>query len=108
MRPRAILAITALVFCTGAWQSQPKPKVHTVTIADMRFMPQTLSVARGDLVVWVNKDIVPHTATAQDGGFDSKTIESNASWALRVRKVGKFDYVCTLHPTMKALLHVKQ
>jgi plastocyanin len=107
MRTRAWLAVAALVLCTGAAQSQPKPKVHTVTIAEMRFTPRTLSVARGDLVVWVNKDIVPHTATSEEGGFDSKTIESNASWTLRVRTAGKFDYVCTLHPTMRAVLQVK-
>ena len=107
MRARTLLAIAALVLCTGAAQSQRKPVVHTVTITEMRFAPQTLSVARGDLVIWVNKDIVPHTATSAGGGFDSKTIEANASWTLRVRKAGKFDYICTLHPTMKALLQVK-
>ena len=107
MKGRVLVAIAALVLATGAAQSQPKPKVHTVTIADMRFTPPTLSVARGNIVVWVNKDIVPHTATSEKGGFDSRTIEMNASWSFRARKPGKFPYVCSLHPTMKAVLEVQ-
>ena len=39
---------------------------------NMRFQPQSLTVARGDTVVWVNKDLVPHTATSKAGGFDSQ------------------------------------
>ena len=107
MRTRALLTIAALVLGTGAAPIQPKPKVHTVTIAEMRFTPQTLRVTRGDLIVWVNKDIVPHTATSEEGGFDSKTIESNGSWTFRARKAGKVDYICTLHPTMKAVLQIR-
>ena len=104
-----LLTVAALVLNTGAApaQPQPKPKVHTVTIAEMRFTPPTLSVARGDLIVWVNNDIVPHTATSEAGGFDSKTIEPKASWSVRLRKAGKFGYVCSLHPTMKGVVEVK-
>ena len=107
MRGRLLVLLAALVFATGAAQTRPRPRTHTVTIAEMRFTPETLAVASGDLIVWVNKDIVPHTATSRDAGFDSKTIEPGASWTARVRKAGKFAYVCTLHPTMKATLQVK-
>ena len=31
------------------------------------FSARTLTVARGDTVVWVNKDLVPHTATSEAG-----------------------------------------
>src|SRR2546423_277336 len=33
----------------------------------MEFHPAVLTVAAGDTVVWVNRDIVPHTATATGG-----------------------------------------
>jgi plastocyanin len=39
----------------------PEPRTHTVTIEEMRFQPERLTVARGDTIVWVNKDLVPHT-----------------------------------------------
>ena len=107
MSGRLLIVLAALVIATGAAQTRPRPRTHTVTIAEMRFTPETLSVASGDLIVWVNKDIVPHTATSKDAGFDSKPIEPGASWNVRVKKAGKFGYVCTLHPTMKATLQVK-
>ena len=79
---------------------------HTVVIEGMQFTPASLTVKRGDTVVWVNKDFVAHTATAA-GRFDSGTIAANASWSHAARKTGRIDYVCTLHPMMKATLVVE-
>src|SRR4029079_9253290 len=73
----------------------------------MRFQPETLTVAPGDSVVWVNKDLVPHTVTSEAGGFDSQIIQAEKSWRFTARKKGDFAYICTLHPTMKAILQVK-
>jgi plastocyanin len=80
---------------------------HTIVIAGMKFIPETLTVSPGDTVVWVNKDYFPHTATAQDKSFDSGDIATNKSWKYVASKKGAFPYVCTLHPTMQALLIVK-
>jgi plastocyanin len=49
---------------------QPERKTHTVTIEAMRFRPEHLTVASGDTIVWINKDLVPHTATSEPGRFD--------------------------------------
>jgi plastocyanin len=80
---------------------------HTVIIADMKFVPETLTVEAGDTVVWVNKDFFPHTATALEKTFDSRDIATNKSWKYVAGKKGSFPYICTLHPTMKATLVVK-
>jgi plastocyanin len=80
---------------------------HTIVIADMKFVPETLTVRSGDTVVWVNKDFFPHTATAKDRSFDSLDIATNKSWKYMAAKKGAFRYFCTLHPTMKATLVVK-
>jgi plastocyanin len=106
----AIMAVaaTVIVGVVGLTAHQkPRPKTHTVTIENMRFQPVTLTVARGDTVVWVNKDLVPHSATSKAGGFDSQGIEAEKSWRFTVRKRGDFAYVCTFHPTMTAMLRVK-
>jgi len=66
------------------------------------------TVAPGDTIVWVNKDLVPHTATSKTGGFDSKGIEADESWSYTIRKTGDCAYICTFHPTMKAMLRVKE
>jgi plastocyanin len=83
-----------------------KPATHTVDIEGTKFEPETLTVKRGDTVVWVNKDPFPHTATAK-GVFDSHSIAPNGSWKYTPRKAGEYVYICTLHPNMKATLKVE-
>jgi len=75
-----------------------KPATHTVTIDGSQFTPAKLTVNSGDTVVWVNKDILAHTATSTAGGFDSKVIEPGKSWKLVVKKKGDFAYTCSFHP----------
>jgi plastocyanin len=77
-----------------------KPVTHTVTIDAARFEPARLGVHVGDTVVWVNKDLIPHTATAKGGGFDSKTLAAGASFRFTVKAKGGTDYACLFHPTM--------
>ena len=84
-----------------------KPATHTVTIEEMRVDPEVLQVSAGDSVVWVNKDLFPHTATSKAGGFDSQQIGANESWRRRFEEQGEFSYVCALHPPMKATIRVK-
>jgi plastocyanin len=103
----AILAVAATeIVCVIGLTADVrlKPKTHTVTMENMRFLPESLTVAPGDTVVWVNKDLVPHTATSKAGGFDSQVVQAEKSWSFRVRKRGDFAYVCTFHPTMTAML----
>lgn len=72
----------------------------------MRFIPETLTVHRGDRIVWRNKDLVPHTVTAENI-FDSQSIPAAGSWTYVAAKAGTLPYVCSLHPTMKATLEVQ-
>jgi plastocyanin len=110
MRTATFAATLFLVLCTIGFASSnaTRPKTHTVTIEGMQFRPQTLTVASGDSIVWVNKDLVPHTATsATTGIFDSKLIAPDKSWKLTIRTKGTFSYLCTYHPAMKGSLRVE-
>lgn len=99
MKPLAGLLLAA---CALAAQAG----THVVKIAGMQFAPAQLVVKPGDTVVWQNADLVPHTATAA-GRFDSKTIAPGKRWSHVMAKAGHYDYVCALHPTMKASIEVK-
>ena len=79
---------------------------HTVKIEGMQFVPATLTVKRGDRIVWRNEDVVPHTATAK-GTFDSGNIATGRSWSHSMNKAGRHEYVCTFHPGMKAVVVVQ-
>jgi plastocyanin len=104
----AALALILNGMNAGAGERAKPKKTYTVTIEGMKFQPQVLTVAVGDTVIWVNKDLVAHTATAADGTFDSKLIAPDKSWKLTVRQPGEFPYVCTYHPTMKGTLKVEK
>jgi len=81
-------------------------QTRTISIEGMQFAPASFTVKQGDTVVWENRDMVPHTATAR-GAFDSGPIAAGKTWRLVAKKAGRFEYVCTLHPTMKATLVVE-
>ena len=109
---RALVAVALVSFAcvlqAGAGMgARAASTTHTIVIVGMKFVPEALTVAPGDSVVWVNKDFFPHTATAQDRTFDSRDIATNKSWEYIATKKGAFSYICTLHPTMKATLIVK-
>ncbi|WP_372341649.1 cupredoxin domain-containing protein [Achromobacter insolitus] len=106
----AVAALCAgLALAGGPASAQQAPSgtqlaEHVVTIEGMQFMPATLTVKRGDKVTWINKDLVPHTATASSKAFDSGVIASGASWTYTVREEGSSAYVCLFHPTMQGTL----
>lgn len=99
-------ALAGLVLAAALLPLGAHAETHTVTIEGMKFQPEVLTVKRGDTVVWRNRDIVPHTATAT-GLFDSGAIANGKSWSYVANKAGRHDYVCTYHPGMKATLVVQ-
>lgn len=110
MRTALFAFAFSLILCTLAFTAgqRPKPKTHTVTMEGIRFQPEELTVASGDVIVWLNKDLVAHTATSSESGiFDSQLIAPGKSWKFTARTKGNVAYVCTYHPGMKGMLHVK-
>jgi plastocyanin len=103
-----LIALSVLVCSTvAAATKHRKPKTHTVVMQAMEFRPAALIVSSGDTIVWVNKDIVEHTATSATAGFDSKMIRPGQSWKYTIGARGDVAYACTYHPTMTATLKVK-
>ena len=111
MRKPLLFILLALLLCSAgmhADQKRRKPVTHTVTMDATSFQPAKLTIAPGDTVLWVNKDIVPHTATSSKAGtFDSGTIVSGKSWKTTLKTAGAFTYACQFHPTMKGSIVVK-
>jgi len=57
-------------------------------------------------VSWTNTGPSNHTVTANDGSFDSGTIQRNATFNFTFSKAGTFAYHCSIHPTMTATVTV--
>jgi len=81
-------------------------RMHEIAIQGLLYVPETLTVRPGDVVVWINKDPFPHTVTAA-GAFDSGSIAAGKSWRFTAKKAGTYPYLCTLHTTMKGTLRVE-
>jgi plastocyanin/mono/diheme cytochrome c family protein len=79
----------------------------TIGIDGTQFQPSEVTVHAGETVVWVNKDPFPHNVVSDAGGFHSGEMAPDATWRFRPTKRGTFRYVCTLHPTMAAVLRVE-
>lgn len=106
MRWVLLLPLAACAAGGGA----PAARVHTVEIQGMAFHPETLTVHPGDTIEWVNKDIVPHTATSSstDVPWDTGNLAQAASGRYVAQHTGTIDYTCTLHPIMHATLVIKE
>jgi LPXTG-motif cell wall-anchored protein len=78
----------------------------SVTIRDFEFDPKAITVSVGTTVTWTNQGPTAHTATADDGTFDTGNLVKGASGSYKFTKAGKYDYHCTPHPYMKATVTV--
>lgn len=92
-----------LVACIDGGEGRP-PRGHTVEIRDMAFHPAELHVSPGDTVTWINRDFIPHTATAPDSAWTSPPLALGESWQMVVRAPGVGSYICAFHPSMEARL----
>jgi LPXTG-motif cell wall-anchored protein len=79
----------------------------SVTITDFEFTPATITVDEGDTVTWVNKGPTLHTATAEDGSFDTGNLDKGESGSATFTSAGTIPYICTPHPFMKGKVVVR-
>lgn len=95
----------AVLLLAAALGSSPRPRMHTIEIRGMEFHPAALTVTAGDTVVWINRDMVPHTATATD--WDTGQLSQGQSGRAVARRAGRMRYICTLHPLMQGTLIIQ-
>jgi plastocyanin len=107
LRCPATAMIIAVAVAASASCARQAPRAHVVVMKDIGFQPTELSVSRGDTVIWKNEDFVPHTATARDGSWDSKTIDADSSWRYVADDPGRHDYYCVFHPNMRGTITVR-
>jgi plastocyanin len=74
-----------------------------VTIVNFAFAPDVLEVPAGTTVTWTNQDAAPHTATADEGAFDSGNLDSGASFSHTFDTPGEYAYHCQYHPMAGAI-----
>jgi plastocyanin len=94
---------------TPAGTTAPAPNsTMTVDISNHAFNPAQLNVAPGTTVTFVNNDTEPHTATADNGLFDTGVLQPGSSFDVFLDGSGTVTYHCELHPDMQGSIVVGQ
>jgi plastocyanin len=96
---------------TEAGGSAPAPsgeaaRAEKVKIVEFTYQPDPVTVQVGGKVIWQNEDAAPHTATADDGSFDTGTIEQGKLKSETFKQAGSYPYFCEIHPDMRGTVEV--
>ena len=91
---------------TRAIPVRTRPTAVTVDIARFTFTPEVLNVPVGTIVTWVNHDESPHTATADDGAFDTGSLRQGERASVTFDAPGAHRYACAYHPGITATIVV--
>jgi plastocyanin len=102
-----VLALVGGFTPASAASAAAAPRVHVIVIVidKMAYGPMPADVRAGDIIEWVNHDILEHSATARDGSFDVD-LKPGASMR-RKATAGSVAFFCKFHPTMTATLVVE-
>jgi LPXTG-motif cell wall-anchored protein len=76
------------------------------TISDYKYTPSTITVTAGESVTWSNSGPTGHSATADDGSFDTGILSRGSSGSHTFSKAGTYSFHCTPHPFMKGTVVV--
>ncbi|HSK50709.1 MAG TPA: cupredoxin family copper-binding protein [Solirubrobacterales bacterium] len=77
-----------------------------VEIVDFAYDPDPVTIQAGGKVTWINRDSAPHTATADDGSFDTGDLEEGKLGSQSFKNPGTYSYFCEIHPDMKGTVEV--
>lgn len=80
-----------------------------VSMKDIKFNPETVTIKPGGKITWTNDDSVGHDVTAdQFKSGDPGGIPSGSTYSHIFKKAGNYDYVCSVHPGMEGTVQVEK
>lgn len=123
----AVASFAALALTHGAWAESKKPTTRpkedpkktekkaddskyaaTITIKNISFNPETVTIKKGQTVRWVNNDNRDHSIMAKDQSFKSGDLKNGETFEFTFKEAGTFDYICVLRPRMLATIVVEE
>lgn len=103
----ALFLISASISLGSAVAAEaPAHRTFTVVLDKLRFGPVPSGLHVGDTIVWENRDLFRHSATAADGSFDIDLMPGKKA-KLVLKHAGAVRFSCTYHPGMKGVLLVR-
>jgi plastocyanin len=106
----ALALISGAAFFMPAHFAGAAPAAPTVdiNIAKFAYGPKEITIAPGTRITWTNHDETPHTVTSNDKSFASKGLDTDDKFEHTFASEGDFSYICTLHPFMTGVVHVRK
>ncbi|HET9440380.1 MAG TPA: cupredoxin domain-containing protein [Longimicrobiales bacterium] len=101
------LSLVVLVLLAASGAPPRSVQRHDVSIEQFQYRPAVIHAAVGDTIVWRNQDIVPHTARAKDGSWDTGHMGAKAQRVTVMRSRGEHEFTCLYHSNMKGKLVVR-
>jgi plastocyanin len=92
---------------TTAPTSQGGGTEAQVIMTNRSYDPQTVTVAVGGTVTWVNQDAPQHDVVADNGEFSSQLFDKGQSFSFTFTTAGTYPYHCTIHPGMNGTVVVQ-
>jgi len=83
------------------------PMAASVDASNFKFVPDSVEIAKGATVTWMNKDSAMHTIVADDGSFSSSYLTAGQTYSYTFTKAGTYIYHCGIHKTMAGTIIVK-
>ena len=79
-----------------------------VTMREYHFAVDSVVIAAGQAVRWVNRDPVAHTVTFDAEGVpSSRDVAPNGTFVVVFERPGMYRYHCQPHPAMRGVVVVK-
>lgn len=100
---KALMFVMTLSVLPGIMLSSPRPAqavTYEVEIENFAYIPAGLHLNPGDAIEWRNRDAVLHSATSDDGIWDSGLLSRDQRFTYVFNVEGIFPYHCSAHPSM--------
>ncbi len=100
-----LVAVCTLSACRDKSSLGPAPGTVLVDIHDAGFAPETVHVAIGQTVRWINRGTLPHTISSPD--FSSGSLYHDWWFEARFDAAGTYGYACSLHETKEGTIVIE-
>jgi plastocyanin len=115
----ALLLLTFSIGCGSSSTNPPSSPTPTPgsmsvsivsgssTMTTTAYAPNPVTIATGGSITWTNNDTTAHTATDNNGGYNSGSIAPGGQFTRTFTTAGTYAYHCTLHPNMVGTVNVQ-
>lgn len=107
--PAAAIAAGAVLFGAGHTSAPAHAQDQTQVTVDMinfLYDPEPVNITTGTILTWTDQDTARHSATDDNGAFDTQLIGKGQSASIQFNYPGTYTYTCVIHPFMHGTINV--